>query len=150
MSLDTAPREVYARFFLPLDRALLESVADKARITLHLHGYGELYADLLMEAPCAIVCCRDRGSTLSLAEGKRIFRKAVMGGIDERNLAEVAPEQVLQQAQSAFDSLGSTPFIVTPGCAVPTDISPSLLNSLRAFAQRTRFDTTVSGTERDY
>ncbi|MER3403328.1 MAG: hypothetical protein C4337_08600 [Armatimonadota bacterium] len=39
MSLDTAPREVYARFFLPLDRALLESVADKARITLHLHGY---------------------------------------------------------------------------------------------------------------
>lgn len=149
VSLDTAPREVYARFFLPLDRALLESVADKGLIILHLHGYGELYADLLAESPCTIVCWSDQGSTLSLAEGKRLFRKAVMGGLDERKLAEMTPEQVFHQAQSAFDSLGATPFIVAPGCAVPTDISPSLLNALRAFAQRTRFYTTASDTDHD-
>lgn len=139
ISIDTAPREVYARYFLPLDRAMLEALASAPLVILHLHGYGELYADLLADAPCSIVCWSDRGCTLSLAEGKRLFGKAVMGGIDELNLAQMSREQVFQQAHEAFDSLGQAPFILAPGCAVPTNISPQLLGAIREFAERTRF-----------
>ena len=124
---------------LDSDRAMLEALASAPLVILHLHGYGELYADLLADAPCSIVCWSDRGCTLSLAEGKRLFSKAVMGGIDELNLAQMSREQVFQQAHEAFDSLGQAPFILAPGCAVPTNISPQLLGAIREFAERTRF-----------
>jgi uroporphyrinogen decarboxylase len=131
---DAAPRAVYAEYFAPLDRALLESVADGRFNVLHLHGYGELYADLLAGAPAAIVCWSDRSTTLSLAEGKRLFDRCVMGGLNELELPKMCRERVFQQAQDARDSVGRRGFILAPGCSVPTDISPEVLLTIREFA----------------
>lgn len=131
---DAAPRAVYAEHFAPLDRALLESVADGRFNVLHLHGYGELYADLLADAPAAIVCWSDRSTTLSLAEGKRLFDRCVMGGLNELELPKMCRERVFQQALDARDSVGRRGFILAPGCSVPTDISPEVLLTIREFA----------------
>jgi uroporphyrinogen decarboxylase len=131
---DAAPRAVYAEYFAPLDRALLESVADGRFNVLHLHGYGELYADLLADAPAAIVCWSDRSTTLSLAEGKRLFDCCVMGGLNELELPQMCRERVFQQAQDAVDSVGRRGFVLAPGCSVPTDISPEVLLTIREFA----------------
>lgn len=131
---DAAPRAVYAEHFAPLDRAFLESVADGRFNVLHLHGYGELYADLLADAPAPIVCWSDRSTTLSLAEGKRLFGRCVMGGLNERELPDMCRERVFQQAQDARDSVGRHGFILAPGCSVPTDISPKVLLTIREFA----------------
>ena len=131
---DAAPRAVYAEYFAPLDRALLESVADGRFNVLHLHGYGELYADLLAGAPAAIVCWSDRSTTLSLAEGKRLFDRCVMGGLNELELPKMCRERVFQQALDARDSVGRRGFILAPGCSVPTDISPEVLLTIREFA----------------
>jgi uroporphyrinogen decarboxylase len=113
---------------------LLESVADGRFNVLHLHGYGELYADLLAGAPAAIVCWSDRSTTLSLAEGKRLFDRCVMGGLNELELPKMCRERVFQQAQDARDSVGRRGFILAPGCSVPTDISPEVLLTIREFA----------------
>lgn len=131
---DAAPRYVYETYFAPLDRALLESVADGRFNVLHLHGYGELYADLLKDAPAAIVCWSDRSTTLSLSAGKQLFNRCVMGGLNERELPTMCRERVFQQAQEALDSVGRHGFILAPGCSVPTDISPEVLLAIRAFA----------------
>ncbi|MFN7162273.1 MAG: uroporphyrinogen decarboxylase family protein [Fimbriimonadales bacterium] len=101
---------------------------------LHLHGYGELYADLLADAPAAVVCWSDRSTTLSLAEGKRLFNRCVMGGLNEMDLPRMCRERVFQQAQDALDSVGRRGFILAPGCSVPTDIDPNLLMAIREFA----------------
>ncbi|MCX7925375.1 MAG: hypothetical protein N2554_06140, partial [Fimbriimonadales bacterium] len=91
---DAAPRHVYEEVFAPLDRAFLQSVSDGRVNVLHLHGYGELYADLLADAPAAIVCWSDRSTTLSLAEGKRLFDRCVMGGLNEMELPKMCRERV--------------------------------------------------------
>jgi uroporphyrinogen decarboxylase len=135
-SVDAAPRAVYERYFLPLDRALLTAVADAPMNVLHLHGYGELYADLWEDAPAAIVCWSDRACTLNLTEGKKRFRRCVMGGLNELELAHLSRERVFQQAQEALDQVGRIGFILAPGCALPTDINPELLFAIREFAER--------------
>lgn len=138
ISSDTAPRHVYEEFFAPLDRAFLQSVSDGKLNVLHLHGYGELYADLLADAPAAIVCWSDRSTTLSLSAGKRLFDRCVMGGLNERELPQMCRERVFQQAQEALDSVGRRGFILAPGCSVPTDTKPDLLMAIREFALSTR------------
>ncbi len=135
---DTAPRHVYEEFFAPLDRAFLESVSDGRLNVLHLHGYGELYADLLADAPAAIVCWSDRSTTLSLATGKRLFDRCVMGGLNEVELPKLCRERVFQHAQEALDSVGRRGFIIAPGCSVPTEINPDLLMAIREFALGTQ------------
>ncbi|GIV08538.1 MAG: uroporphyrinogen decarboxylase [Fimbriimonadales bacterium] len=135
---DAAPRPVYEEFFASLDRAFLESVSDGKINVLHLHGYGELYADLLADAPAAIVCWSDRSTTLTLAEGKRLFDRCVMGGLNEMELPQMCRERVFQQAQHALDSVGRRSFILAPGCSVPTDIDPSVLMAIREFALSTQ------------
>jgi len=134
-SLDAAPREVYERYFLPLDRELLETVAHAPMNVLHLHGYGEIYADLWAEPPAAIVCWSDRACTLSLTQGKQLFKRCVMGGLNELELARYRREQVFQQAHEAVDQVGRLGFILAPGCALPTDINPELLIAIREFAE---------------
>jgi uroporphyrinogen decarboxylase len=138
ISADAAPRPVYEKYFAPLDRAFLESIAADRFNVLHLHGYGELYADLLADAPAAIVCWSDRSTTLSLAAGKQLFNRCVMGGLNERELPRMCRERVFQQALDAHDSVGGRGFIVAPGCSVPTDINPDVLLTIRAFAQSAR------------
>ncbi|MCS7301533.1 MAG: hypothetical protein NZ556_08290 [Fimbriimonadales bacterium] len=137
ISSDAAPREVYEAFFAPLDRAFLHSVADGRLNVLHLHGYGELYADLLADAPAPIVCWSDRSTTLSLAQGKRLLNRCVMGGLNEMELPQMCRERVFQQARDALDSVGRRGFILAPGCSVPTDINPDLLMAIREFALST-------------
>ncbi|MDW8107089.1 MAG: uroporphyrinogen decarboxylase family protein [Armatimonadota bacterium] len=135
---DAAPREVYAEYFAPLDLALLKAISEGKMNVLHLHGYGELYADLLKDAPAAIVCWSDRATTLSLTEGRRLFDRCVMGGLNELEFAHTSRERVFQQAREAIDSIGKRGFILAPGCSVPTDTNPELLLAIREFAYSTQ------------
>lgn len=131
ISEDTAPREVYEKHILPLDKQILQSVAYAPLNVLHVHGYGELYADLLADAPVAVVCWSDRSCTLSLREGKKLFQKCVMGGLNEVHLPNYSPEQIRAEAEEAIQSTGLKSFILAPGCAVATDIKPELLDTIR-------------------
>ncbi len=130
---DSAPREVYERFFYAFDRQLLESIADAPLNILHLHGYGELYADLFADAPFAIACWSDRKCTLNLTEGKRLFGRPVMGGINERLIERMSREEIFLHAQEAVDHVGRRGFILAPGCAIPTHTNPELLLAIREF-----------------
>ncbi len=135
-SSDAMPRALYERYLLPLDRELLNAVADAPLNVLHLHGYGELYADLWAQPPAAIVCWSDRACTLSLAQGRQLFQRCVMGGLNELELARYSREQLFAQAQAALEEAGRIGFILAPGCALPTDIDPDLLLAIRAFAEQ--------------
>lgn len=132
ISEDTAPREVYERHIMSLDKQILQSVAHAPLNVLHVHGYGELYADLLADAPASIVCWSDRSCTLSLQEGRALFRKCVMGGLNEFKMPDYTPEQVRAEAEEALQSAGREGFILAPGCAVATNIHPELLDAVRS------------------
>jgi hypothetical protein len=56
---------------------------------------------------------------LNLTAGKKRFRRCVMGGLNELELAHLSREQVFQQAQEALDQVGRIGFILAPGCALP-------------------------------
>ncbi len=131
ISIDTAPRSVYEAYFVGYDRELLKAIAGKGLVVLHLHGYGELYDDLLADAPASVFCWSDQSCTLSLPEGYRKFLRAVMGGLNERELPHFCRERVHQHTFEAIDQMGSVPFIVAPGCSVPTDINPEVLFAIR-------------------
>ncbi|MCW5935390.1 MAG: hypothetical protein KIT45_14010 [Fimbriimonadia bacterium] len=136
ISEDTAPRELYERHIRDYDLELLESAQESPLNVLHVHGYGELYADLLVDAPAAIICWSDRACTLSLKAGKALFGRCVMGGLNEKSLPQDSPEQIEQEARDAFEQAGTSGFILAPGCAVDTDIAPERLMTIRSFAER--------------
>lgn len=130
-SEDTLPREIYHAYFRPLDQQLLEAIAAAPLNVLHLHGYGQLYADLVAEMPAAIVCWSDRSTNLSLQAGRKQFQRCVMGGLNELNLPGYTVEQARQEAQEAIQQVGGEGFILAPGCAIATDTRPELLDAIR-------------------
>ncbi len=131
ISVDTASRALYEEHFLGYDRAFLEAVSGRGLVVLHLHGYGELYADLLADAPASLVCWSDRSCTLSLPDGARLFGRAVMGGLNENELPNLCRERVHQHVNDAIDQMRGVPFVMAPGCSVPTHINPEVLIAIR-------------------
>lgn len=138
---EVMPRDQYLMEFYAYDFAMVEALClasyDSPIIMLHLHGYQEIYAEFFRGTSAHLISWSDRNTSLSLSRGSKLFGKAVMGGLDEIKLAQMTREAVLQQAQSALEQMGGTPFILAPGCSVPTDIDPTLLDAIREFAKGT-------------
>ncbi|HVH64091.1 MAG TPA: uroporphyrinogen decarboxylase family protein [Candidatus Dormibacteraeota bacterium] len=118
---DVMPEAVYREVVLPLDRQVLDALPKAAWFNvLHLCG-SKLNFALARELPLQAVSwsIHNQGNP-SLAEGREIAGRAVMGGLSQRaTLVFGPPAKIEDEARHAIDATGGRGLLLAPGCSVP-------------------------------
>jgi uroporphyrinogen decarboxylase len=132
-SEDLLTADAYGELALPYDRRVLDAVPREAWFNvLHLCGPSQRFdvaSDL--ETHAVSWSIHEPGNP-SLADGRAVTGRAVMGGIDQvGTLVRGTAEEVLEQGRAAVASMEGAGFLLAPGCSVPPG-TPS--ENLRAFA----------------
>jgi len=115
------PERVYRELVLPLDVIVLSRLPPEAWFNvLHLCG-SNLNFELAREMPTQVVSwsIHNQGNP-SLAEGRRLIGRAVMGGLGQRaSLVYGPPPEVEAEARRAVAETGGLGLLLAPGCSVP-------------------------------
>lgn len=123
--------EEYIKVFMPLDFMVLEGAMKKGTFNvLHLHGT-DFSFNAFAHLPCHVINWSCRITPPSLSEARKLTDKCIAGGIDETTISNKTPDEVLAEGKSAIEEAGTTKFILTPGCAVPTDTPEENLLAIR-------------------
>ena len=128
--------EEYERWLFPLDRRILEALPEAAWFNvLHLCR-GRLHFDIARRLPVQVVSwsIHDPGNP-SLAEGRELSGKAVMGGLGQRgSLYRGTAAEVGAEVNAALADTGGTRFLLAPGCSVPPGAPAANLAAMMAAA----------------
>ncbi len=120
-SKDAMPEAVYRDLVLPYDVDILKRLPRAAWFNVvHLCG-SHLHFGLARDMPVPAVSwsVHNQGNP-SLAEGRAISGKAVMGGLGQRStLIYGPPASVEAEARRAVGETGGRGLLLAPGCSVP-------------------------------
>jgi len=120
-SKDALPEPVYRELVLPYDLSVLERLPNEAWFNVvHLCG-SNLHFGLSRDLPAQAVSwsIHNQGNP-TLAEGRKISGKAVMGGLGQRaTLLYGPPPNVEAEARKAVGETGGLGLLLAPGCSVP-------------------------------
>ncbi len=116
------PEAVYRELALPYDVDVLSRLPAEAWFNVvHLCG-SNLNFGLAREMPAQVVSwsIHNQGNP-SLAEGRKLTDRAVMGGLGQRaSLLYGPPAEVAAEARRAVAETGGRGLLLAPGCSVPT------------------------------
>ncbi len=138
-SRDLLSYDDYARLALPHDRRVLDAVpADAWFDVLHLCG-ARVHFELASSLPAhAVSWSVHEPGNPSLADGRDLTGRAVMGGVDHiRTLVRGGPEDVRAQVEAAVADTDGVGLILAPGCSVPPEAPESTLRALMFAASAT-------------
>jgi uroporphyrinogen decarboxylase len=120
-SKDSMPETVYRELVLPTDLSVLNRLPSEAWFNVvHLCG-SNLHFALSRDLPAPVVSwsIHNQGNP-TLAEGRKISGKAVMGGLGQRaTLLYGPPPEVEAEARKAMGETGGLGLLLAPGCSVP-------------------------------
>lgn len=120
-SRDAMPEAVYRELVLPTDLSVLNRLPKEAWFNvLHLCG-SNLRFELSRDLPTQVVSwsIHNQGNP-TLAEGRKISGRAVMGGLGQRaTLLYGPPPNVEAEARKAVGETGGFGLLLAPGCSVP-------------------------------
>ena len=120
-SKDAMPESLYRELVLPLDVRVLEQLPSEAWFNaVHLCG-SNLQFGLSRDIPVQVVSwsVHNQGNP-TLAEGRTISGRAVMGGMGQRgSLVYGPPSEVEAEARRAIAEVGGRGLLLAPGCSVP-------------------------------
>src|SRR6202162_86233 len=121
-SKDAMPELVYRELVLPLDLSVLERLPREAWVNaVHLCGSNLQFA-LSRDLPAQVVSwsVHNQGNP-TLAEGRTISGRAVMGGLGQRGrLLYGPPAEGPAEGRAAVAETGGRGLLLAPGCSVPT------------------------------
>jgi len=121
-SKDAMPESLYRELVLPLDVKVLEQLPHEAWFNaVHLCG-SNLQFGLSRDIPVQVVSwsVHNQGNP-TLAEGRTISGRAVMGGLGQRgSLLYGPPAEVDAEARRAIAETDGRGLLLAPGCSVPT------------------------------
>jgi uroporphyrinogen decarboxylase len=124
----------YRDLVLPYDRAVLNAMPDVAWFNvLHLCG-SNLNFTLARDLPTHAVSwsVHNQGNP-SLAQGRNIAARAVMGGLSQRaTLVYGPPSKVRAEAERAVEETGGRGLLLAPGCSVPPRVRDVNLEAIAA------------------
>ncbi len=130
---DAADAGFYREFGRPYDLQVLQAVRDAPLNVLHVCRDRNLLP-LLAGYPVAAINWDTHGAeNVSLAEGRRLSGKAVMGGINQRTIATAPPTAIAEQARAAV-AAGVAGLFITPGCAIAPSTPAENIAALRGAA----------------
>ena len=128
------PESVYRELVLPLDQSVLERLPSEAWFNaVHLCG-SHLQFGLSRDLPAQVVSwsVHNQGNP-TLAEGRTISGRAVMGGLGQRgSLLYGPPAAVEAEALAAIAETGGRGLLLAPGCSVPTRARDANLAAMAA------------------
>lgn len=115
--------EEHARAVKTFDLYVLNQVNEVAEFTVgHFCGRG-LALERFADYPVSLVNWAYQADNLSLREGRALFGKPILGGMDERGPLVTGPrEAIRREIQTAIEQLGTRGFMLGAGCTVPSDI----------------------------
>jgi uroporphyrinogen decarboxylase len=139
-SRDAMPEAVYRQLVMAYDIGVLDQLPRSAWFnTVHLCG-SKLNFGLARDMPAQAVSwsIHNQGNP-SLAEGREISGRPVMGGLDQRSTLIYGPgPQIEAEARRAVDETGGRGLLLAPGCSVPPRVRDANLEAvgtaLSAFA----------------
>jgi uroporphyrinogen decarboxylase len=115
------PEAVYRELVLPYDQEVLSRLPAEAWFNVvHLCG-SNLNFELAREMPAQVISwsIHNQGNP-SLAEGRKLTDRAVMGGLGQRaSLLYGPPPEVVAEARRAVAETGGRGLLLAPGCSVP-------------------------------
>ena len=121
----------YREILLPLDKIILHRAMEIGTFNiLHLHG-ADIMFDMLHDLPNHALNWNSQLTYPSLGEARGVHQGCIAGGINEMEIMGASPDEVMDEARRAIAVAGSAGFILTPGCAVPTDTPEENLFALR-------------------
>jgi uroporphyrinogen decarboxylase len=124
----------YRDLVLPYDQAVLNAMPDVAWFNvLHLCG-SNLNFTLARDLPTHAVSwsVHNQGNP-SLAQGRNIAARAVMGGLSQRaTLVYGPPSKVRAEAERAVEETGGRGLLLAPGCSVPPRVRDVNLEAIAA------------------
>ena len=123
------PLADYVQFSRPSDKKFLAGIAGAKLNILHLH-VKPAYLDQFQDFTFPILNYSDQVSGIPFHTVRSQYPSAVLaGGIDEVNYKSLTPDQIRAQWKATAEAAGPK-FILTPGCSVPNDTSPTELARL--------------------
>jgi len=114
----------HAQFIKPHDLTVLRAAeAAGARFNLlHICG-ANLRLDAYADYPAHAVNWAPQLGNLSLSQGRALFRRTIVGGVDQRGpIVDGSREQIEAEVRAAIAEMGKIGFMVGAGCTVPDDI----------------------------
>jgi len=124
----------YRDLVLPFDQAVLNAMPEAAWFNvLHLCG-SNLHFSLARDLPTHAVSwsVHNQGNP-SLAQGRDMAARAVMGGLSQRaTLVYGPPSKVRAEAERAVEETGGRGLLLAPGCSVPPRVRDVNLEAIAA------------------
>jgi uroporphyrinogen decarboxylase len=139
-SYELMSEEEYLRFGKPGDLSVLTASPGGWFNILHLHGQYPMF-NLLADYPVQAINWHDRTSWPGLTEAKKLFRGALMGGVEQyKTLNFGSPVDVESQVHDAIKLTNGRRLIITAGCTYPLSVPHSNLIAMRkAMDNQSRF-----------
>ena len=127
---DVLTREEVARWETPYAERLLGPIAGRALVIHHIHG-DNLWFDDLVNWPGTALNWHDRQGGPSLAEARKRTGKGLVGGIRGYGYLRNGPRSKLVEEIADAIAQVEGRLVVAPGCVVPMDCPPHLLDAAR-------------------
>jgi len=124
--------EEHRRFAEPYDLRLLKFISARSSFSLlHIHGE-KIFFQELSAYPVQAINWHDRKTWPTLAEGKKIFSGAVVGGLEEWGTVRQGPSSLIrEQVKDAISQTQGQRLIIAPGCGLAIDTPEKFLQAAR-------------------
>ncbi len=123
----------YLEFGQHFDMIVFDAIKDESQFSVaHVHGEATMF-DLMAAYPVHAMNWHDRTAGPSLAEARKHFSGALIGGVDEWHTLLNGPvDAIRDEIHQALDQTGGRGFMVGPGCVLPIRIPIRHLHAARA------------------
>lgn len=131
-SYDILSENEYQNFGMKYDLQVLEELKKQTDLLiLHIHGFNIMF-NLLKDYPVQIINWHDCLTKPSLKEAQKVFKGAVLGGIDEWGaLLEKNPENIKKQVKKAIQQTNGKRIIIGPGCVIPINTPEENIQAIK-------------------
>ncbi|MGI5843200.1 MAG: uroporphyrinogen decarboxylase family protein [Candidatus Xenobium sp.] len=115
----------------PYDQVVLQAAQRAPFNILHIHG-SRIYFEGLKDYPTQAFTWSHFHAGPGLARGLAEWDRPVLGGLDEKTLHRQTPRSLHHYFQQKAPELWLPRLILTPGCSLRPNISPHILDAVRA------------------
>ena len=115
----------------PYDQVVLQAAQEAPFNILHIHG-SRIYFEGLKDYPTQAFTWSHFHAGPGLVRGLAEWDRPVLGGLDEKTLHRQTPRSLHHYFQQKAPELWLPRLILTPGCSLRPNISPHILDAVRA------------------
>jgi len=116
--------EEFLRFIKPYDLQVLDKISKESEFLLLHICSDKLRLPLYADYPCNAANWAIHNCSYSLEDGRRIFKRTILGGLDDRSgvMVDGPEEKIAQAVKELIGGFGKKGFMLGCDCTLPTDI----------------------------